>query len=76
MDFVRQTIDGAELNRIINLPPMLRNTQVEVIVLPIVTAESVNVNNAKRPIGFARGAEVPDSFFEPMSEEELQLWET
>ena len=76
MDFVRQTIDGAELNRIINLPPMLRNTQVEVIVLPIATAESVNVNNTKRPIGFARGAEVPDSFFEPMSEEELQLWET
>ena len=76
MDFVRQTISGAELDRIINLPPMLRNTQVEVIVLPIASTESVNANMIKRPIGFARGAEVPDSFFEPMSEEELQLWET
>lgn len=29
----------------------------------------------KRPIGLAKGEfEVPDSFFEPMSEEELSLW--
>jgi hypothetical protein len=28
----------------------------------------------KRPIGFAKGAEIPDSFFEPLSEEELQAW--
>ena len=25
-------------------------------------------------IGFAKGAEVPDSFFEPLSEEDLQAW--
>ena len=28
----------------------------------------------KRPIGLAKGAEIPDSFFEPLSEEDLQLW--
>lgn len=28
----------------------------------------------KRPIGFAKGAEVPASFFEPLPEEDLQLW--
>ena len=25
-------------------------------------------------LGFAKGAEIPDSFFEPLPEEELQLW--
>ena len=29
---------------------------------------------AKRTLGFAKGAEVPDSFFEPLSEEDLRAW--
>ena len=28
----------------------------------------------KRPLGFARGAEIPDSFFEPLPKEDLQAW--
>jgi len=28
----------------------------------------------KRPIGFAKGAEIPECFFEPLSEEDLQAW--
>jgi len=28
----------------------------------------------KREIGFAKGADVPDSFFDPLPEEELQAW--
>ncbi|MCL2164895.1 MAG: hypothetical protein FWH55_11015 [Oscillospiraceae bacterium] len=27
----------------------------------------------KRTLGFARGAEIPDSFFEPLSEEDLHV---
>jgi hypothetical protein len=69
---------GSELNNLINLPPTLRNNQVEVIILPAVPVkEEYNIAEEpkqKRELGFAAGAEVPDSFFEPLSEEELQAW--
>jgi hypothetical protein len=46
---------------------------------------TININHAdesaqdtpkppKRQIGFAKGAEIPKSFFEPLTEEELQEW--
>ena len=77
MEYMRQTISSAELNGILNLPPMLRNRRVEVIVLPA-PAESeptatVMPNRAFK-LGLAKGADVPDSFFEPIPEEDLQAW--
>jgi len=74
MEYVRQTVSGAELNNLIKLPPMLRNSQVEVIVLPVVNSVVAKKQKPKRQIGFAKGADIPDSFFEPLSEEELQAW--
>jgi prevent-host-death family protein len=29
----------------------------------------------KRRLGFMPGPDIPDSFFEPLSEDEVQLWE-
>jgi len=74
MEYVRQTVSGAELNDLIKLPPMLRNSQVEVIVLPVVNSVVAKKQKPKRQIGFAKGADIPDSFFEPLSEEELRAW--
>ena len=74
MEFIRQTLSGATLNELIPLPPLLRNKKVEIIVLPAVE-ESIEAKlNYRCNIGFAKGAEVPDSFFEPLPEEELQAW--
>lgn len=36
--------------------------------------EFENTIPTKRSIGFAKGEEIPDSFFEPLPEEELKLW--
>ena len=74
MEYVRQTVNGAELNKFIALPPMLRNKRVQVIVLP---AEDNDID--KKPkrqlnLDFLEGPELPDSFFEPLPEDELQAW--
>ena len=74
MEYYRQTIDSAELSGVFNLPKALHNKAVEVIVLLIEDNLPENPKPKKRPLGFAKGAEVPDSFFEPLSEEDLQLW--
>jgi hypothetical protein len=71
MDYARQTIGSAALIGIINLPPALHNKVVEVIVLPI---EDTEPEKSKRNIGFMPGPELPDSFFEPLPEEELKTW--
>ena len=76
MEFVHQTIGSSGLDGIIELPPNLHNRNVQVIVLP---AES-NTPKAepKREIqfGFLKGIvpPLPDSFFDPLSEEELKAW--
>jgi hypothetical protein len=76
MEYVHQTIGSSALDGIIELPPNLRNRSVQVIVLP---AES-NAPKAepKREIqfGFLKGIvpPLPDSFFDPLPEEELQAW--
>jgi hypothetical protein len=72
MEF-RQTIGSAALDGVLNLPPMLRNRQVEVIVLPAVNkAEEMK---PKRQIGCCPDIpELPDSFFDPLPEEDLQAW--
>jgi hypothetical protein len=74
MDYISLTMISSELSGILNIPPTLRNRKVQVIVLPVEDTAPENHKAQKRPIGFAKGAEIPDSFFEPLSEEELQLW--
>ena len=74
MEYLRQTIGSAELSGIFEIPPALRNRKVQVIILPAEDATPEELNPKKRPLGFAKGAEIPDSFFEPLSEEELQAW--
>ena len=72
MEYVRQTIRSTELIGIIEIPQSLRNKRVEIIILPV--ENEVTEPNYKCNIGFAKGAEVPDSFFEPLPEEDLQAW--
>ncbi|MDR2547610.1 MAG: hypothetical protein LBC96_08955 [Lachnospiraceae bacterium] len=74
MEYISKTIGSSALDGIFEIPPMLRNRTVQVIVLPVDNAISEQAKPKKRPLGFAKGAEVPDSFFEPLSEEELQAW--
>jgi hypothetical protein len=75
MEFLRQTIGSAELSGIFEIPPALRNRRVEVIVLP---AENEIEEAPRREIqfGFLKGKvpPLPDSFFDPLPEEELQAW--
>ena len=74
MEYFRQIIGSAELSGIFNLPQALHNRKVEVIILPMEDKLPESHEQKKRPIGFAKGADIPDSFFEPLSEEVLQLW--
>ena len=79
VDYLRQTIGSAELSGLFNLPPTLRNKKVEVIVLPVENeAEKESTHEGKRGyklnMGFLPGPELPDSFFEPLPEEDLQAW--
>ena len=74
MEYLRQTIISTELEGLLILPPTLRNRMVEVIVLPADSVDNDIEQKPKRQLGFAKGAELPDSFFEPLPEEELQAW--
>jgi hypothetical protein len=73
MEYLRQTMSSTELSGIFSLPPTLRDKQVEVIILPM---ESVGYEKPKcqRRIGFMPGPELPESFFDPLPEEELEAW--
>ena len=72
MEYLRQTMGSDELRDVFDLPPALRDKKVEVIILP---AESVasETTKAKRKLGFVEGG-LPESFFDPLPEEELQAW--
>ena len=74
MEYVSQTIGSSALNGIVEIPPALRNKTVHLIILPVENTVSEQATPKKRPLGFAKGAEIPDSFFEPLSEEDLQAW--
>ena len=74
MEYISKTMSSAELSGIFEIPPTLRNRRVQVIILPVEDNAPDEQKPQKRLLGFAKGAEVPDSFFEPLSEEELQLW--
>jgi hypothetical protein len=73
MEYIRQTIGSSLLDGIIEIPPALRNKKVDIIVLPVQNEETEKPDYTCN-IGFAKGAEVPDSFFEPLPEEDLQAW--
>jgi len=74
MEYLRQVVGGDKLSAVFDIPQMFRNRKAEVIILfSEEFSEDISKTN-KRPIGFAKGAEIPDSFFEPLPEDELQLW--
>ena len=75
MDYVSQTISSNELGSIFNLPPGLKGKKVQVIIIP---AEDTTQEQSKpkiRKLGFMPGPPLPDSFFDPLPEEDLQAWE-
>ena len=74
MEYIRQIVDGDKLATVFDIPQMFRNRKAEVIILFSEELSEEAPKTDKRPIGFAKGAEVPDSFFEPLPEEELQSW--
>jgi len=77
VEYLRQTIGSAELSGIFDLPPTLRNKKVEVIVLPAEN-ETEERGEAKREIQFGflkdKVPPLPESFFDPLPEEELKAW--
>lgn len=74
MEYIRQVVTGDKLAGIFDIPQAFRRKKAEVIILFSDDYADEIQKSDKRPIGFAKGAEVPDSFFEPLPEEELQLW--
>jgi len=74
MEYIRQVVAGDKLADIFDIPEAFRRRKAEVIILFSNDYVGETQVSDKRPIGFAKGAEVPDSFFEPLPEEELQLW--
>jgi len=73
MDYLRQTIGSAELSGIFDLPQALQNTEVEVIILPAQNGKEKE-RGYKLQLGFLDLPPLPDSFFDPLPEEELQAW--
>jgi hypothetical protein len=78
MEYVRQTIGSSALEGIIEIPPMLRDRKVQVIILPAENeaeeSKHEEMRGNKINIGFLPGPELPDSFFDPLPEEDLQAW--
>ena len=73
MEYLRQTIGSDKLSDVFKLPASLQNKKVEVIILPF-NDEVSEAPLIKRRIGFMKGAELPDSFFDPLPDEELEAW--
>ena len=73
MNYHRQTLKSSELAGVFDLPLALRNRQVEVIILPAEGNAAEPVKQKLR-LGFVKGPALPESFFEPLPEEELQAW--
>ena len=75
MEFVRQTVNSHELNNLfINLPPSLKNRRLEVIILPADNNDAKEEAKTKRQLGFVDCPPLPDSFFDPLPEEDLRAW--
>ena len=75
MDYVSQTISSSKLGSIFNLPPSLKGKKVQVIILPAENATQEQLKQKARKLGFMPGPPLPDSFFDPLPEEDLQAWE-
>ena len=76
MEYIRQTIGSDKLIGIFDIPPTLRDKKVEVIILSMEDSLSEKPKQKKRPLGFLKDKipPLPDSFFEPLPEEDLQAW--
>ena len=74
MDYVSQTISSNELVNIFNLPPSLKGKKVQVIILPVEDTTQEQPKSKIRKLGFMPGPPLPDSFFDPLPEEDLQAW--
>ena len=55
-------------------PIIPEGSELIITVLGSNAGEITEKPNYRCNIGFAKGAEVPDSFFEPLPEEDLQAW--
>ena len=75
MDYVSQTITSTDVGISIEVPPTLRNRKVQVIILPVEDTTQEQKKPKIRKLGFMPGPPLPDSFFEPLPEEDLQAWE-
>jgi hypothetical protein len=75
MDYVSQTITSTDTSINIEVPPKLRNRKVQVIILPVEDTIQEQQKPRKRNLGFMPGSPIPDSFFDPLPEEDLQAWE-
>ena len=64
------------LHRRIRSPKVrVREENGEIILTPILNIEITNkTKEPKRKLGFVKGSPLPDSFFDPLPEEELQAW--
>jgi len=72
MEYLRKTIGSAELYGIFEIPPALRNKRVQVIILP--EEDTTPENNYACKLDFSKGSPLPDSFFDPLPEEDLKAW--
>ena len=72
--FLKQTVRAKNLPFVLGTT-YLNPSEPQSPLLPTENNDKIHdePNYALR-LGFAKGAEVPDSFFEPLPEEELQLW--
>ena len=69
----RQTVSGTDLDSVfMKIPQSLRNRLVEVTIQPVDIEEEM-INYSCR-VGFLHLPQLPDSFFDPLPEEELQAW--
>ena len=73
MTFVRKTIASNLLDSLFDLPPTLRNTKVDIIVLPATSNEAIP-SIPTRKFDFVDVPTLPDSYFDPLPEEDLQAW--
>ena len=75
MEYIRQTIRSDKLVGIFNIPPTLRDKKVEVIILSVENEGEEKPNGKACRIGCCPDLpELPDSFFDPLPEEDLQAW--
>ena len=73
MNYLRKTVPSNIFDSIFDLPSTLRNTKVEVIILPIEQVEAIP-EKPSRKFDFVSTTPLPESFFDPLPEEELQAW--